>query len=76
MNAARYMCVSSGHRYALPNSASQGRTSTARPSSTRKPEGLFIHALTDSTNSEPVKPATTIGTPLSRCSLGDIRPQP
>ena len=76
MKPARYMCVSSGHRCPLPNSALHGSTSTARPSSSRNPDGLFIHALTAITNSEPVKPAITTGMPHSRCSRGDMRSQP
>ena len=52
------MCTISCQKYALPNSASNGSTSTARPSSSRNPVGWFIQPLTLITISEPLKPAT------------------
>jgi hypothetical protein len=60
----------------LPNSASSGSTSLTRPSVSVKPPGSFIHEFTDSTNSDPVSPASTIGMPLAKCARGDNRFQP
>jgi hypothetical protein len=60
----------------LPNRACHGCTSTARPSRRVKPDGWFIHALTEITISDPVKPVITIGMPLSMWTRGDSLPQP
>ena len=70
------MWVSSGQRWPLPNSALHGSTSTARPSSSLKPDGLFIQAFTAMTNSDPVNPAITTGIPQRRCVRDDMRSQP
>jgi hypothetical protein len=70
------MWISSCQKYALPNSASNGSTSTARPASSRKPDGWFIHPLTVITISEPLKPAITTGIAASMCARGDRRFQP
>ena len=40
------------------------------------PDGWFIHALTEMTNSDPVRPASTTGSPHRKCSRGDMRSQP
>ena len=70
------MCTSSCQKYALPNSAPTGWTSTTRPSTSRNPVGWFIQPLTEITINEPVKPAITIGMPLAKCARGDRRFQP
>ena len=72
-----YMWISSCHRYEFANSAFHGCTSTTLPSDcSLKPLGWFIQALTAITIHEPVKPVSTIGIPVRRCSRGDRRPQP
>ena len=70
------MWTISCQRNELPNSASQGLTSTASPPRSSKPPGLFIQALTAITNSEPVMPAITTGIPVSRWARGESRSQP
>ena len=76
MYAATYMCTSSCQKFELRNRASTGWTSTARPSSRRKPVGWFIQPLTEITMTEPRKPAITIGIPLAKCTHGRSRFQP
>ena len=70
------MCTISCQKYELANSASNGSTSTARPFSSRKPDGWFIQPLTEITKSDPVAPAITTGIPASMCARGDSRSQP
>ena len=70
------MWISSCHRKLLPNSAASGCTSTTLPALSRKPEGCCIHALTEITMSEPVKPAIATGIPLAKCALGERRSHP
>ncbi len=60
----------------MPNKASSGRTSVTRPPATVNPLGLFIHAFTAITISEPVKPATTTGMPERKWARGERRSQP
>jgi hypothetical protein len=71
-----YMWMSSCQRYVFPNSACHWCTSTTLPSRRVKPPGWFIHALTEMTISDPVKPVSTIGMPLAKCARGDSRSQP
>ena len=71
-----YMCTSSCQRYVFANSACHWWTSTTLPSRSVKPPGWFIHAFTEITISEPVKPVMTIGIPLAKCARGESRSQP
>ena len=69
------MCVSSWPRFGA-SSASHGLGSTTFPSTTLKPTGSFIHALTPITQNEPVNPVMTIGMPVRKCVRFGSRSQP
>jgi hypothetical protein len=70
------MCTYSLQNIGLSNSAFQGCTSVARPSTSVKPVGWFIHPFTAMTNSDPATPATAIGIPDRKCARGGSRSQP
>jgi hypothetical protein len=76
MNPARYMWISSCHRFALKR-AERGWTSVTSPFAARvKPCGLFIHPLTAITDDEPTIPASATGKPLKKWARGERRSQP
>lgn len=75
MNAATHMCANCSHTPLL-NIARHGSMSTTSPFTIRKPAGLFIHALTETTQNVPTMPARPIGMSVSRCRRGGIRPHP
>ena len=67
MNPARYMCTSSCQRLSL-NSAASSFDVDHLAVRIEKPVGWFIQPFTEITMSEPVMPATIIGTPASMCT--------
>ncbi len=76
MYAARIMW---GASYATAGlrSASTGSTSVRLPSlATLKPPGVFIQALTATTERAPPSPDNTTGTPVQKCTHGFRRFQP
>jgi hypothetical protein len=70
------MCVYSLQNIGLSNSANQGCTSVARPSTSVNPVGWFIHPLTAMTKNEPATPATAIGIPQQKWAHGRSRSHP
>jgi hypothetical protein len=58
------------------NIARHGRTSVTLPSTSRKPVGMFIQALTETTQNVPNTPAAIIGARHHRCTRGGSRSQP
>ena len=76
MKAARIMWVVCTGVAAL-NIAPQGSGSTTLPEESRRnPAGWFIQALAVTTNQAEATPATTIGTPVRRWTLGERRSHP
>lgn len=69
------MCRNCSHTPPL-NIAAHGLTSTTAPSRIVKPAGLFIHALTDTTQNVPMTPDAPIGINIAKCRRGAIRSQP
>jgi len=70
------MCTTCG-QVDGPNIAAHGCASTTSPcASSRKPVGLFIHALAATTKNAPAMPDTIIGTALSTWARGESRSQP
>ncbi len=65
MNAASHMCANCSHTPSL-NIARHGLTSVTSPSRIVNPVGLFIHALTDTTQKVPTTPAMPIGMSIAR----------
>ena len=76
MKAARIMWVVCTGVAGLNIAAQGSGRRRCRPRSSRKPAGWFIQALAVTTNQAEATPATTIGTPVSRCTRGDRRSQP
>ena len=69
------MCKRSARAAGL-NIAAIGSTSTGRPSSIRKPAGVFIQALVVTTKTAETAPLAATMTPENQCASGGMRSQP
>jgi hypothetical protein len=56
--------------------ARYGSTSTARPSTMRKPVGVFIHPFAITTNTPDSTPLSATRTPAAQCARGARRSHP
>ena len=69
------MCSACGNAAGLAMAAT-GSTFTARPSTSWKPVGAFIHAFAITTKIPEAAPLSATATPAPRCARAEMRSHP